>query len=111
MRATKALSRLATSLYSRTKRSRNTRIVAQRAVQHLERDAQPVVLALGEVHLGLAALADDVHHVVARDRLLLRHRAILPFHRPRTLTRNAEMSLISSAQTECGIGYSFHVTG
>jgi hypothetical protein len=56
------------------------RVVAQRAVQYLERDAQPVVLSLGEVDLSLAALADDVYDVVARDGLLLRHRVILPFH-------------------------------
>jgi hypothetical protein len=55
-------------------------VVAQRAVEQLERHAQPVVLALGEEDLRLPPLAYDVHHVVARDGLLFRHRAILPFH-------------------------------
>jgi hypothetical protein len=49
------------------------RVVAQRAVQDFQSNAQPVVLALGEEHLRLPALADDVHDVVARDRLLARH--------------------------------------
>ena len=41
-------------------------VVAQRAFEHLERHAQPVVLALGEEHLRLSALPDNVDDVVAR---------------------------------------------
>ena len=55
------------------------RVVAQRAVQHLERDAQPVVLALGEEYLRLAALADDMNYVVAGNGLLCRHWPLLYF--------------------------------
>ena len=36
-------------------------VLAQRAVEHLERELHAVVLALGEVHLRLPALADHVH--------------------------------------------------
>src|SRR5687767_2587005 len=43
------------------------RVAAQAAVEDLEGYAQPVAHALGEVHLGLAAAADDVHDGVARD--------------------------------------------
>jgi hypothetical protein len=78
------------------------RVVAQRAVEHLQRHAQPVVLALGEKHLRLAALSDDMHDVVAGDGLFLGHRLILPFQI--TPARKRAMSPISSAHTACGIG-------
>src|SRR5690606_38992489 len=46
------------------------RVLAQSAIEHLQRDMQPVVLALGEVYLRLAALPDQVQHEVAGEVLL-----------------------------------------
>ena len=86
--ATYGLSRLASSLYSRTKRSRKTRSWRSARSSTLSATLHAVVLALGEVHLRLAALADDVNNVVSRHRVRLRHRTILPFRRVRSVRGN-----------------------
>src|SRR6185503_5650393 len=80
------------------------RVVAQRAVEDLQRHAQAVVLALGEIDLRLAALPDDVDDVVPRYRLLGGHRRYFIYASYNTLLKKREMSSISGAHTECGIG-------
>jgi hypothetical protein len=46
------------------------RVLAQRAVEHLERELLAVVHALGKPHLRLPALADQVQRAVARRQFL-----------------------------------------
>ena len=82
-------------------------VLARAAVEDLERDGDAVGGALGEIDHRLAALPDGMQHPVARDARL-RHGVIVPLYKiPR---RKAEMSAISSGQTECGIGYARHCT-